>query len=101
MLETVWQFIVEKITGLMPVISPFWFEWLPLGALIIFGCLVVGWFFPPVRSLAGAVVMSTVTFLVAFRKGESASDARNKKLIEKLRHQKQQQQNNNPWEWWR
>ena len=98
MLETVWQFLTEKIAGLIPVISPFWYEWLPLAAMVILVACVIGWFFSPLRQFAGAVVLATITFLVGFRKGETASDDKNKKEIARLKAQKQQRQNNG-WGW--
>ena len=101
MLETVWQFLTEKIAGLIPVISPFWYEWLPLAAIIIIAALAAGWFFAPLRQFAGAVVMATIAFLVGFRKGETASDDKNKKEIARLKQQRQQRQNNTDgWKWW-
>lgn len=100
MLEQVWQFLVEKISGLVPVISPFWYEWLPLASLIIIGALAIGWFFSPLRQVAGAVVMATVAFLVGFRKGEKASDDKNSKEIRRLKQQRQQQQNTDGRRWW-
>lgn len=99
MLETTWQFLVDKITGLVPVISPFWYEWLPLAALIIASCVAVGWFFKSLREVAGAIVLATITFLVGFRKGETASNEKNKKEIARLKRRPQPRQDGDPWRW--
>jgi len=34
------------------------------------GWIALAWFFPPMRSLAGAVVMSVIAALYAYRRGE-------------------------------
>lgn len=98
MLETIWQFIVEKLSGLVPYISPFWTEWLPMGIGIAFGAMVLAWFFPPLRSLSGAVVMSVVAFLYAFKKGEDTAADRYRKEIARLKQQRQQ--GRDEWRWW-
>ena len=91
-----WQAFVEFFT-----VSSFWLEWLPLGAGIIALCLVVSYFFPAMRSFAGAVVLAVVAFLVGFRKGDKEATARSKKEIDRLKQQRQQQQGRQQWEWWR
>lgn len=100
MLETVWQFLTDKLSGLVPYISPFWYEWLPIAALIILVAVVVGWFFSPLRQFAGAVVLAVIAFLVGFRKGEAASDEKNKKQIARLKAQRQNHQGQDNWRWW-
>lgn len=42
------------------------------GALLIAGVTAAAWYFPVLRSLAGAVVFGTVATLFGFRKGEQA-----------------------------
>jgi hypothetical protein len=100
MLEQIWQFLTEKLAGLVPYISPFWYDYLPWAALIIVVCIALGWFFEGVRSLAGAVVLAVIAFLVGMWKGEGFATERYKKDIARLKQQRQQQQGNDPWRWW-
>lgn len=101
MLEQIWQFLTEKLSGLIPYISPFWYEWLPYGLTVIVVACFAGWFFPPLRSLAGAVVMSVIAALYAFKKGEDTAAERYRKEIARLKQQRRQQQptNANWWSW--
>lgn len=97
MLEQVWQFLTDKLSGLIPYISPFWYEWLPWAVLVIVVACVIGWFFSPLRQFAGAVVLATIAFLVGFRKGETASDERNRKEIARLKQRQPQRPNDGRW----
>ena len=58
--------------------DPFWWHYLPLGIAIIVGAVAAAWFFPVLRSLAGAIVFAIVGGLFAYRKGELDEKARHK-----------------------
>lgn len=49
--------------------DPF-FGWLALGFLIAVGVSWLSWFFPMLRSIAGAVVLSVAAALAGMRKGQ-------------------------------
>jgi hypothetical protein len=100
MLEQIWQFLTEKLAGLVPYISPFYYEYAPWGILIIAVCILISYLFPPVRSLAGAVVLSVIAFLVGMWKGEGFATERYKKDIARLKAQRQNQKQPRK-DWWR
>lgn len=56
-------------------LSAFWL-YLFYGALIIIGAAALAWLFPVLRSLAGAVILSVVGMLYAYRRGENDATRR-------------------------
>jgi hypothetical protein len=78
MFDQLWRSLFDQLAGLVPDVSPFWFEWLPLGVAVIFACVAVAWFFPILRSLAGAVVIGVIAGLFGYRRGETEYAARHK-----------------------
>lgn len=55
--------------------DPF-YGWVGEGALAIIAVSVASWYFPVLRTLAGAVVFGVVAALTGFRKGEQAEQVR-------------------------
>lgn len=50
--------------------DPFFWFWLPLGIGVALAAFALAWFFPVLRSLSGAVVVSIAAALAAYRKGQ-------------------------------
>ncbi|MCC6889606.1 MAG: hypothetical protein IT536_13815 [Hyphomicrobiales bacterium] len=82
-------------------VSAFW-RYLGYGALIVIAAAALGWLFPVLRSLAGAVIVATVGMLVAYRRGEQ--DAQKREAERRKREQAQARPNRAPrddgWRWW-
>ncbi len=72
-MDFIWQSLAEFISATFSV-SPFWY-WCGAGTLVIMAGIALAWFFPPVRSLAGAVVMAVIAALYAYRRGEKDAQA--------------------------
>lgn len=69
----------EKLSGAFDwLFDPFWWHWLPLGIGVIVLACFAAWFFPVLRSLAGAIVFSVSAALYAYRKGEMDERRRRK-----------------------
>lgn len=80
-------------------LSPFWL-YLAYGAVIIAAAAVLAWLFPVLRSLSGAVIVSVIGMLYAYRRGEADAKAR-----EDARRKREQRNNRqgrpDSGDWWR
>lgn len=92
-IPSMWDRIVEFFT-----ISPFW-SYLFWGVVISFGAAALAWFFPVLRSLAGAIILAIAGGLFAYRKGETDAirRERDRQARERQRQQRRQQQEDGPW----
>jgi hypothetical protein len=72
-----WANVVDYFT-----LSPFWY-YLFWGIVIAAGATVAAWFFPVLRSLAGAIVLAVAGGLFAYRKGELDAEARERQRRER------------------
>jgi CHASE2 domain-containing sensor protein len=68
-LTDLWSRVVDFFT-----ISPFWY-YLFWGIVIAASATLAAWFFPVLRSLAGAIVLAVIGGLYAYRKGETDAEA--------------------------
>jgi hypothetical protein len=84
-----WQQVVDYFT-----ISPWW-VYLFWGVIVCIFTAALAWFFPPLRSLAGAVIMTIGGMLYAYRRGEQDTEQR-----EKERREREQQRPQNQDKWW-
>lgn len=50
-------------------ISPFWY-WVFLGFVTTCFCVLVSYFFPPLRSVSGAVVLAIIAGLTGYRRAQ-------------------------------
>lgn len=84
-----WDFIALKLAELS-------FLWLCLegGAVIVAVC-ALAWFFPVLRSLAGAVVFAIVAALYGYYRGEKDAEAHAKAERDRVTRQQQRQD----WRW--
>jgi hypothetical protein len=77
-LEQIKAFVVGQFAGVVAYIAdPIW-GWAIIVAAIVAGCIMVGWFFPAVRSFFGAVALASVAFVVGAWKERSAIRAKPK-----------------------
>lgn len=89
-----WDQVVEFFT-----ISAFWL-YLLYGIGIAAVAMFLGWAFPPLRSLAGAVVLAIGVGLFGYRRGEKDAEARQKaKEARERARQQRNQQPHEPWRW--
>lgn len=71
-LEQVKAFVVGQFSGVIAYIAdPIW-GWAIIVAAIVAGCVMVGWFFPAVRSFFGAVALASIAFIVGAWKERQA-----------------------------
>lgn len=70
---SVWDSIVDFF-----MVSPFWY-YLFWGVVISAGATALAWFFPPLRSLAGAIVLAVSVGLTGYRRAEYDTEKRIKK----------------------
>lgn len=94
-IPALWDQVVAFFT-----LSPFW-EYLLWGVAICIGALLLGWLFPVLRSLSGAVIVAIVGMLYAYRRGENDAAKRHAERQRKQQRREQQRQQNDPWGWWR
>lgn len=92
-LPALWDQIVDFFT-----ISPFWF-YLFWGIVIAIGATLAGWFFPPLRSLSGAIVFAIGSALYAYRRGETDAQKREREKQARERQRETRRQNQEPWKW--
>jgi hypothetical protein len=76
-LTDLWNGVVDFFT-----IDQFWY-YLFYGVVIVAAATAAAWFFPPLRSLAGAIVLAVVGGLYAYRKGELDAEARERQREER------------------
>lgn len=73
--------------------SPFWY-WVFLGFVTTCFCVLVSWFFPPLRSVAGAVVLAIIAGLSGYRRAEYDVDRK-----QKAKEPTQPKQGSDGWHW--
>jgi len=92
-LPALWDQIVDFFT-----ISAFWL-YLLYGIGIAAVAMFLGWAFPPLRSLAGAIVIAIGVGLFGYRRGEKDAEARQK--AKEARERARQERRDRPREtWW-
>lgn len=92
-LPQIWDQVVDFFT-----ISAFWY-YLFWGVVIAAGSLLLAYLFPPLRSLAGAIVVAIATGLFAYRRGEKDAEERERKRKEKEAQRQQRRETQQPWKW--
>lgn len=76
-------------------ISPFWY-WCSVGAGAIAAVSALGWYFPVLRSLTGAIVFSILAGLWGYRRGETDAEEHQKFLD---RNKPQPRDDKGGWSW--
>lgn len=88
-----WDQVVDFFT-----VSAFWL-YLLYGIGIAAVAMFLGWAFPPLRSLAGAVVLAIGVGLFGYRRGEQDAEARAKAKREREQQRQVRRQQQQPWKW--
>jgi CHASE2 domain-containing sensor protein len=94
-IPALWDGIVAYFT-----LSPFWL-YLAYGAAIIVGAAVLAWLFPVLRSLSGAVIVSVIGMLYAYRRGEADAKAREDARRKREQRNNRQDRPRDSGDWWR
>ena len=66
------------LTQFLPTIDWTFWHWAIIGAAVSAAAIALAWFFAPLRSLAGAVIMAVVAALFAYKRGEKDQKAKDK-----------------------
>lgn len=94
MFDSLWQSLIDAIT--LQFISPFWY-WCFVAFIVTVCSFGAAYLFPPLRSLAGAIVFAAGFGLYAYRRGEGDAERRQKVLDDRAKARKPDQPFSWPW----